>query len=148
MAFKEVVKNQFVQQLIESVKEMEASNGLFTLAMLVPSESGLTDRWNMVVSAKWIDDKGLKQAIPMVTSSLLKLLSKANVGKIDRISPLSTGEAIVRELVGEAEVTLGSAVRIESFTLTKRGIQEAIILVARHSAFSPNRQPQTVHARG
>lgn len=147
MAFTTVVKNGFVQQLVDFVQAMEFDRGQFTLAMLVPSESGLIDRWNLVVSAKWIDEKGLKPAIPTITSSLLKHLSKANLGKIERISPLSTDEPIVRELVSENEITPGTAFRIESFTLTKRGIAEAIVLAARHPSFSPNHQTHTVRVR-
>lgn len=148
MAVKEVVRDEFVQQLVKFVQKMEASKGQFTLAMLVPSESGLADKWNLVVSAKWIDDKGLKSAIPVITSGLLDYVSRSSVGKIERISPLNTNEPIVRELVSESEVTPGEAFRIQSFTLTKRDIQEAILLAARHPSFSANPQPQTVRVRG
>lgn len=148
MAFTPVVRNEFVNQLIKFVKAMELSNGPFTLAMLVPSESGLADKWNLVVSAQWIDDQGLKSAIPIITSSLLKRLLKINVGKIERVSPLRTDEPIIKELVDQMEVIPGRAMRGESFTLTKRGIPEAIILAVRHPRFSPNSQPQTVRARG
>ena len=148
MALKAVVANRFVQQLVEFVQKMETSKGQFTLAMLVPSESGLTDKWNLVLSAKWIDDQGRQPAIPMITSSLLHHLSKANVQKIERISPLSTNDSRVRDLVGEMEVVPGTAYRGQLFALTKWGIEEAIILAARHPSFSPNRQPQTVRVRG
>jgi hypothetical protein len=148
MAFKTVVADGFVQQLVEFVQKTETFKGQFTLAMLVPSESGLTDKWNLVLSAKWIDDQGLQPAIPMITSSLLRHLLKANVQKIERISPLSTNDSIVRDLVGEMEVIPGTPYRGQSFTLTKRGIEEAIILAARNPSFSPNRQPQTVRVRG
>jgi hypothetical protein len=148
MALKTVVANGFVQQLTEFVQKTETSKGQFTLAMLVPSESGLTDKWNLVLSARWIDDQGLQPAIPMITSSLLHHLSKTNVQKIERISPLSTHDSLVKDLIGEMEVVPGTAYRVHSFTLTKRGIEGAIILAARNPGFLPNRQPQTVRMRG
>ena len=148
MAFKTVVADGFEKKLGEFVQKMETFKGQCTLAMLVPSESGLRDKWNLVLSAKWIDDKGLQRAIPVITSSLLDHLSKANVQKIERISPLSTSDTIVRDLVGEREITPGVAYRVQSFTLTKKGIEYAIVLAARNPSFSPNRQPQTVRARG
>ena len=148
MALKAVVANGFVQRVVEFVQKMETSKGQFILAMLVPSESGLTDKWNLVLSAKWIDDQGLQPAIPVITSSLLHHLSKANVQKIERISPLSINDSLVRDLVGEMEIIPGTAYRVQSFTLTLRGIEDAIILAARHPSFSPNRQPQTVRGRG
>jgi hypothetical protein len=75
MAFKTVVTNGFAQQLIEFVEAIENSKGQFKLAMLVPSESSLADKWNLVVSAKWIDDTGgSRQAISTITTSLLEHL--------------------------------------------------------------------------
>lgn len=148
MAFKTVVTNAFVQQLIEFVQAMEASQGQFTLVMLVPSESGLTDKWNLVVSAKWIDDEELLLAIPTITTAFLKHLSKSNAGKIERVSPLSTKNSFVRDVVAEAEVTLGTAYRVQSFALTTRNIEHAIMLVARNPRVVRNRQLQTVRARG
>jgi hypothetical protein len=150
MAFKEVVRNEFVQQLTKFVQKMETSKGDFTLAMLVPSPSGLFDKWNLVVSAKWIDDQELLRAIPTISSALLKNLSEENVRKIERISPLSTNDSIVRDLVGSVEVTptAGRGVRVQSFALTSRGIEGAILLAARNPTFVQSRRPQTVRARG
>ncbi len=138
MAFKTVVADGFEKKLGEFVQKMETFKGQCTLAMLVPSESGLRDKWNLVLSAKWIDDQGLQPAIPVITSLLLRHVSKANVQKIERISPISTNDSIVRDLVGEMEVIPGTAHRGQSFTLTKRGIEEAIILAARNPSFSPH----------
>lgn len=95
MAFKVAVKNTFMRQLNEFAQTMEASRGEFTLAMLVPSEFGLTDKWNLVVSANWIDDKDLLGAIPIITSGFLKHLSKSNAGKIEQVSPLSTKDSFI-----------------------------------------------------
>ncbi|HLJ30519.1 MAG TPA: hypothetical protein VKY85_27695 [Candidatus Angelobacter sp.] len=147
MAFKTLVTNGFAQQLTELVQTMEASKGPFTLAMLVPSEWGLADKWNLVVSAKWIDKEGLEPAIPTITSSLLDHLSKINVGKIQRISPMSTKDSIVNDVIEEVDVTPGTAYRVQLFALNMRGIEEAIILAARRPSVSPNRQPQPVRAR-
>lgn len=148
MAFKAMVKNTFVQQLIEFARAIEASRGEFTLAMLVPSESGLTDKWNLVVSAKWIDDKDLLGAIPVITSGFLKHLSKSNAGKIERVSPLSTNDSFVREIVEEVEVVPGTAYRAYLFALTTRGINDAIILAARNSTRRSSRQPEAARLRG
>ena len=146
MAFKTAVTNGFVQQLIKLVQAMEMSAGQFTLAMLVPSE--WSDKWNLVVSAKWIDDDDLGPAIPAITSALLKHLSRVNAGKIERVSPLSTKGSFVNDVVAETDVSPGTAYRVQSFSLNKRGIEEAILLVARKPHPSRSRQPQAVRARG
>lgn len=148
MALKTVVTNGFVQQLVEFIKKIEATEGLFTLAMLVPSESGLTDRWNLVVSAKWIDDKRLEPAIPTITSALLKHLSKSNMQKVARISPLDTKDSITRDVVEELEVKPGMAYRAHLFALTTRGIEDAIILAARNFASRSRRQSQPARLHG
>jgi hypothetical protein len=147
MAVKTLV-NDFVQQLIQFVEATENSNGPFTLAMLVPGESGLPDKWNLVVSAKWIDDLDLLRAIPVITSALLKHLSKANVSKIERVSPLDTRDSITRDVVEEVEVIPGKAHKGSLFALTARGIAGGIILAARNPLTSTNREPQTVRVRG
>lgn len=146
MAFKTVVTNAFVQQLVKLVQAIEASEGQFTLAMLVPSK--WSEKWNFVVSAKWIDNEGLEPAIPAITSALLKHLSKVNAGKIERISPLSTKDSFINEVIADVDVTPGTAYRVQLFALNLRGIEEAIILVARKSKSLQNSQPQTVRARG
>lgn len=148
MAFKTVVTNGFAQQLIEFVKDMESADGPFTLAMLVPSESRLSEKWNLVVSAKWIDSEQLQPAIPKITTGLLNHLSNVNARKIERISPFSTKDSFVNDVVAEVEVTPGTAYRVQSFALNMRGIEEAIILVARQPGPLKNRQPQTVRVHG
>lgn len=148
MAVKTMVKSTFVQQLIKFVQALETSRGEFTLAMLVPAESGLVDKWNLVVSAKWIDDEDLLGAIPIITSGFLKHLSKSNAGKIERISPLSTKDSFVREIAEEVEVVPGTAYRAYLFALTTRGIHDAIILAARNSVSRSNRQPQPARLHG
>lgn len=148
MAFKTVVTSGFAQQLIEFVKDMESANGPFTLAMLVPSESRLSEKWNLVVSAKWIDDDQLQPAIPKITTGLLNHLSNVNARKIERISPFGTKDSFVNDVVAEVEVTPGTAYRVQSFALTLRSIDEAIILAARQPSPSRHRQPQTVKVHG
>jgi hypothetical protein len=143
-----MVRNTFLQEFAEFARKIEGSKGPFTLAMLVPGESGLPDKWNLVVSAKWIDGKGLEPAIPTITSAMLKYVSKENVRKIERVSPLSTADSITRDIVEEIQVIPDTARRVHLFALTARGIDGGIILAARNSVALSSRQPQPVRLRG
>lgn len=146
MAFKTVVNNSLTEQLLDAIAALADKRGEFTLAMLVPSGSGLSDTWNLVVSAKWTDEKGFYAAIPIISSSLREHLSKANGSKISRISVLGTAEPLVTELK-PLDIQPGTAYRVEMFALTARGIEEAIILVAQRARHSPGRKLQATRTR-
>lgn len=146
MAFKTVVNNSLTEQLLDSIAALAEKRGEFTLVMLVPSGSGLSDSWNLVVSAKWTDEKGFHVAIPIISSSLREHLSKANGSKISRISVLGTTEPLVTELKS-LDIPLGTAYRVEMFALAARGIEEAIVLVAQQVRHSHGRKLQTTRTR-
>jgi hypothetical protein len=128
------------------VRELTTKKGPFALVMLVPSESGLSDKWNLVVSAKWIDDSGLQAAIPTISSSLKEHLSRLNAKKAERISVLSTTDSLVTDLKS-LDLQPGTAYHVQTFALTARGIEEAIILAAHQPRPSSVRQLQTVRTR-
>jgi hypothetical protein len=135
MAYKTVVAGSLYSQIIELLRSSAAANRAFSLAMLVPSETGLSGRWNLVVSAPWIDDKGLTSAIPTITSALQQFLSKNNVQQIERVSVLPTTDLLVKELIVE-DIRPGTAYKVQAFPLTARGIEDAVILAAQNPASS------------
>jgi hypothetical protein len=129
MAFKTVVTNGFVEAMNKFVRVLSAEMGELSLAMLVPSESGLADNWNLVLSAKWIDSGGLQATIPKISSLLLTHVPKVHTAKIGRISVLRTTDTLVADLMS-LDVNLGAAYRVDSLALTMRVINYSIILVA------------------
>lgn len=86
------------RQVMKFLEQMADKEGDFALAMLVPSHAGLSDKWNLVLSARWIDREGLGRAIPNITSSLLKHVSGTNAHKFERVSVLPTNDRLVVEL--------------------------------------------------
>ena len=129
MAFKTVVTNALTEQIIAALQKLTAERGEFTLAMIVPSETGLTDRWNLVLSAKWIDDNGLQAVIPTITISLQKHLSKANASKMDRISVLPTSHPLVADLI-DLDISIGTAYKVEASALMIRGLFDVVVFAA------------------
>lgn len=129
MAFKTLVENPspLERQIAAYVRQLSESGRDFSLAMLVPSETALSDRWNLVVSAPWIDREGLRAAIPSITAGLLKHLSRASAGKLERVSVLATTDPLVERI---ADMVSSSGVyRIQSFPAVGTA-GEAIVLVA------------------
>ena len=146
MAFKAVVTNAFVEQIIAALKKLTVEQGEFTLAMIVPSETGLRDRWNLVLSAKWIDDNGLQAVIPTITASLQKQLSKTNASKIELVSVLPTTHPLVKDLM-DLDIAVGTAYEVQATALTTRGLFDVIVFAAQKPRSVANIQRQKIRTR-
>ena len=146
MAFKTMVTNAFVQQIAAALQKLIVEWGEFTLAMIVDSETGLSDRWNLVLSAKWIDDNGLQAVIPTITASLQKHLSKTNASKIDRISVLPTNHPLVTDLV-DLDISMGTAYKVEASALMIRGLFDVVVFAAQKPRSITNIQRQKIRTR-
>jgi hypothetical protein len=102
------------KQVTQFLRVASQENGSFMLAMLVPSETGLPDKWNLVLSAHWIDREGAGIAIPKISSLLVKNVSKVNAHKFERISVLPTTDSFVARLV-DFQVPLGEVYELTFF---------------------------------
>lgn len=146
MALKTVVSNNFLEAMNKFVRTFSTEKGPLALAMLVPSESGLSDRWNLVLSAKWIDEQGLQATIPTISSALLMHVAKTHAAKISRISILRTTDTLVTDLMS-LDITPGAAYRVDSLALTMHEINDSIILVAQKIRPQSSTKPQAVKTR-
>lgn len=147
MAFKTVVTNNaLAEQIITALQKLTAERGEFTLAMIVPSETGLSDRWNLVLSAKWIDDNGLQAVIPTITASLQKHLSKINASKMDRISVLPTNHPLVADLM-DLDISIGTAYKVEASALMIRGLFDVVVFAAQKPRSATSIQRQKIRSR-
>jgi hypothetical protein len=144
MAFKTLVTNpsSLVRQVADFLQGMTGQRGDFTLAMLVPSETGLSDKWNLVLSAPWIDREGLGATIPAITSALLKHLSRVNAHKLERVSVLPTADRLVNTMSG-MRIPLGQVYLVQ---YAPHG-GDAIVLLAEPPGASRSYFSQPVHTR-
>jgi hypothetical protein len=143
MALKTMVTDNFVLAMTKFLEVLSTRKGNLYLAMLVPSESGLSDKWNLVLSGKWIDEEGLQATIPKISSLLLSHVPKNHAAKIERISVLRTSDALITELA-LLNIPLGTAYRIHaSAALTLRGIEDSIVLIAQKK---PSQAASKIHA--
>jgi hypothetical protein len=144
MAYKKVVTNSssFVRQMVEFVQGMTEQKGVFALAMLLPSESGLSDKWNLVLSAPWIDREGGIAAIPTITSVLRPYLSKSSASKIERVSVLPINAPLVATMEN-FHFTSGEAHLIQAFPKA----EGAIVFVAEPPKVQAAHSFRTVQTR-
>jgi HEPN domain-containing protein len=132
----------FERQVVEFLRSMTQRKGEFTLAMLVPSEAGLSYKWNLVLSAPWIDRGGLEATIPTITTGLLKHLSNASAHKLERVSVLPTTDELVLTM-GASRIPLGQLSRVQYFPLA----EGAIVLVAMPSKATNGHRPEPLYTR-
>jgi hypothetical protein len=130
------------KQVVEFLQRMTEQKKDFTLAMLLPSEAALFDKWNLVLSAPWIDRAGLRAVIPTITSSLQERLSKANAKKLERISVLPTTDPLVSAMTS-FHIPLGEVSRIQYLPQ----VEDATVLVAELPATSRLDHVQHSHTR-
>jgi hypothetical protein len=144
MAYKTLVTDPspLARQVAKFLQEMAQHKGDFALAMLVPSETGLSDKWNLVLSAPWIDRDGLSATIPTITTSLLKHLKGANPHKLERISVLPTTDGLVVTMAG-LRISLGKVYRVQYLPQA----EDATVLVAEPAGASRVYQSQPVQTR-
>ncbi len=144
MAIITVVENPspLERQMVLFLRRMTEQNRDFALAMLLPSEAALSDKWNLVLSASWVDRDGLRAVIPTITSSLQKHLSKVNARKLERISVLPTTDPLVTTM-GSFRIPLGKVSLVQYFPHA----EDAIVLVAEPPAASRSYHAQPVQTR-
>jgi hypothetical protein len=147
MALKTLVESPspLVKQVVGYLQQMTEQKREFALAMLVPSED-LSDKWNLVLSAPWIDHEGLNAVIPTVTSALLRHLSKVNARKLERVSILPTTDSLVSRMA-DLRISVGEVHFIQNYPLTSIGVGDAIVLVAQRPSASRNYHAQTLQTR-
>lgn len=148
MAIKTLVEDPspLERQAVEFVKQMTQQRGDFALAMLLPSEASLSDRWRLVLSAPWIDREGLAAVIPTLTSELRKHLSRVSAKKLERVSVLPTSDSLV---VGMASLRVapGEVYDVQNYPLTANEVGDAIVLVAQRPKAAQGHYAQPAHSR-
>jgi hypothetical protein len=114
--------------------------------MIVPSESGLSEKWNLVVSAPWMDREGVRSSVISVSSALRQYLPKLLASRIERISVMSGSEPFVHEMA-LLNISGGPPFRVESLALMGRGFENAIVFVAKRPSERQQRTHPTVKAQ-
>lgn len=139
MADKKMVSERARVQVQRVLGQLEAERGNLRLAMLMPTE--LSDRWNLVVSAPWMDSLGSRSVIKDLTSRLLSHVDKGFLSAIERVSVVQGSDPFVRGITDLVQSFLGvnassheGGFHLWDTTLEGRRIPEAFVFVANAKA--------------
>ena len=152
MAYKTLVADAFTTRLWDALRSIEEDKGSFALAMVVPSESGLSQKWNLVVSAHWMDQEGVRNSVIRISSALKQYLPKSMANRIERISVMPGSDPFVREMAllnisGGLGISGGPPFRVESLALMSHGVEDATVFVAKRPSEQQQRTRATVRTQ-
>jgi hypothetical protein len=135
MANKEVVTKRTRVQIQQALTQLAQKKGDFRLAMLVSTD--LPERWNLLVSAPWMDSLGTRSVISDLTSLLLRHVDKNSLSAIDRVSVMPGSDPFVRRIVNVVNGFLGvdasshkGGFRLYDTVVEGHDIPEAFVFVA------------------
>jgi len=135
MASKEVVTARTREQIQQLLRKLAQEKGGLRLAMLMPTE--LPQRWNLLVSAPWMDSLGTRSVISDLTSRLLRHVDKNALSAIDRVSVMPSSDPFVLRIVEILNGFLGvdasshkGGFRLHDTVIEGYDIPEAFVFVA------------------
>lgn len=135
MANKEVVTKRTRVQIQQALVQLAEKKGDLRLAMLVSTD--LPERWNLLVSAPWMDFLGTRSVISDLTSLLLRHVDKNSLSAIERVSVIPGSDSFVRRIVEVVNGFLGvnasahkGGFRLYDTVVEGHDIPEAFVFVA------------------
>ena len=130
-----MVNKQAMVQLQEVLSKLARDRGSLRLAMLMPTE--LPNRWNLLVSAPWMDTLGPRSAIKELTSRLLNHVDRNFLSAIDRVSVVPGTDPFVERITDIVQSFLGvnptaheGGYQLRDATVEGRDIPEAFVFAA------------------
>jgi hypothetical protein len=102
-----MVATAVVGEVQRILKQLRDERGEFSLAMLYSSFEAGEGGWNLIVSARWVDEMGVSAARDLVVKCLSRSLSEENKPQISRVTVLNTNDQFVVALTSLVSVTNG-----------------------------------------
>lgn len=144
-----MVTDPIFLQAAKAIGALDSGYGRVRLAMMIASTSGHPDKWNLVISAEWLDGSSTRTSVQLISNFLARNLTKHNLSKIERISVLPTHDpfvmSIVRDLV--EPIDPGTPYRVQSFDVNRLGLEDAVVLAARANGVGGYRSVSKVYDR-
>ena len=116
-----------VSQLQKLAKTLEKKAGPVALFMLLAPDVQTEDAWNLIVSARGLDEKSRASAIKQLTEWLREQVDKPHWRRIARVTVLRTDDPFVKAL-NRAFRAKRYVVNIESVKVFGVEIPKAILL--------------------
>ncbi len=154
MADKKMVSDRARMQLQRALGQLAEEKGNLRLAMLMSTE--LPDRWDLVVSAPWMDSLGSRSVIKDLTARLLNQVDKNFLSAIDRVSVLQASDPFVERMTALVQSFLGvnayshkGGFHLWDTKVEGREIPEAFVFIANAKAngnpAKTSRQAKSAH---
>lgn len=132
-------KKTLVAGLQEVIRKHASENHTFALVMLIPTEpSAIKNKFTLVVSAPWLDNKSPKEAVNTMLNSLIDQLGSTDspaYKQIARVTVINSGDPFVRAITTAFNVSNGDWI-IQNCDVNGVLIERAILL-ASHRLSNP-----------
>ena len=131
-----MAKKTLVTEMKSLVETYRSQNRQFSLVMMIPTEpTALDSKYTILVSAPWLDDLLLKDAIDRILYDLIEQLGSTEsplYRKLSRIAVRHSTDPFVQEITSVLEVDSDSGeLMIQNYTIQGVHVERAIILEAR-----------------
>jgi len=129
-------KKEMVEILRKVLKEFDTKNQGYTLVMLISEESyaNNTLNWNVLISAKWLDNQNLKKSLTKFIDILKKNGSENILKSISKISILRTSDTFVSSMNSFYSVSPKNIMDLPNISLHGVTIDKAVILESKKAA--------------
>lgn len=126
-------KKTLVAGLQAVIRKYAAESHTFALVMLIPTEpSALENKFTLVVSAPWLDNKSPKEAVDTVLSSLIDQLGSTDspeYKKLARVTVINSSDPFVGAITAAFNVSNGGWT-IQNCDVNGVLIERAILLAS------------------
>ncbi|MEM7531069.1 MAG: hypothetical protein AAF639_02740 [Chloroflexota bacterium] len=131
-----MAKKTLVTEMKSLVETYREQNHLFSLVMMIPTEpTALDSKYTVLVSAPWLDDLLLKDAIDRILYDLIEQLGSTEsplYRKLSRIAVRHSNDPFVQEITSVLEVDIDTGeLMIQNCTIHGVHVERAIILESR-----------------
>ena len=146
MAYTQVVTQGDLEALQRFLRTLEGRKGKLTLALLLRDTEEFSSRWNLIVSARWIDNTGPKTVVSYVSELLTTSIQRKTLNLIGRISPLSSHDSFVESFGRAFHQGFGAPRHVQRLLVGDFFIPEAYLFVSVPPSASNVRVKQVIRA--
>jgi hypothetical protein len=119
----------FVDKLKQVAKSLEQNKGRLRLFAAVWKDD--IKRWDILVSASWVDYERMKENIGDIFDALKQQFNGEFVLRISGIHPLKVTEPLVTQLTKMVNVDEGGDLEFENVQVNNLNLERVVVIVSR-----------------
>lgn len=136
---------QIINKLIKKEKEMANKKGVFHLFGLF-LRKGAFDKWDLLVSAPWID-KNKNVALKYITSEIQNTLNSKEILKLARVGILDDKDRVLRSFQKTIEEVSHGQIEMQDCNLFNVEIEKAIIITSQRTVKKTHNNANSTDAK-